>query len=216
MEVLELKAQVRQGSGKGVSRKLRASGFIPAVLYGPGSNPTSLSVRSEDLVDLLRTEKGETGFIKLVIQTDGGTLEKLSMIKELQTNPVTHSLVHADFYEIRMEHKLTMDVPIHLVGQPVGVKLGGELHQFKRDLKVACLPALMPKFIEIDISGIDIGHTLRVAEVKLPEGIEILDSEDAQIISVVAKRAAEEPKPAEEAAPAEPEVITEKKPVEEE
>ncbi len=216
MEILELKAQIRQGAGKGVSRKLRASGFIPAVLYGPGSNATSLSVRSEDLVDLLRTEKGETGFIKLIIQTDGGTLEKLSMIKELQTDPVMHSLVHADFYEIRMEHKLTMDVPIHLVGQPVGVKLGGELHQFKRDLKVACLPALMPKFIEIDISGIEIGHTLRVAEVKLPEGIEILDSEDAQIISVVAKRAAEEPKPAEEAAPAEPEVITEKKPAEEE
>jgi large subunit ribosomal protein L25 len=217
MEVIELKAQVRKGSGKGVSRKLRASGSIPAVLYGSGSDSTSLSIQSVDLVDLLRAEKGETGFIKLIIQGEGGKLEKLSMIKELQTNPVTHTLIHADFYEIRMDHKLTMDVPIHLLGQPIGVKMGGEIHQFKRDLKVSCLPTLMPKFFEIDISELDIGNTLRVANVKFAEGIEILDSDEAQIISVVAKRAIEEEKPAEEeAAPAEPEVITEKKAAEEE
>jgi len=217
MEVLELKAQVRKGSGKGASRKLRASGSIPAVLYGSGSDSTSLSVRSADLVDLLQAEKGEAGFIKLIIEGEGKELEKLSMIKELQTNPVTHMLVHADFYEIRMDHKLTMDIPIHLIGQPIGVKMGGEIHQFKRDLKVSCLPSAMPKSFELDISGLDIGNTLRVADVKLEKGVEILDSEDAQIISVVAKRAVEEEKPVEEAeaAPAEPEVITEKKAVKE-
>jgi len=96
------------------------------------------------------------------------------------------------------------------------VKMGGELHQFKRDLKVSGLPGIMPKFIEVDITGLDIGNTLRVAELKLADGVEILDSEDAQIISVVAKRAVEEEKPAEEAAPSEPEVITEKKTTEEE
>jgi len=213
MEVLELKAQVRKGSGKGVSRKLRASGSIPAVLYGSGSDSTSLSIRSAELVDLLRAEKGEAGFIKLVIEGEGKNLEKLSMIKELQTNPVTHTLIHADFYEIRMDHKLTMDVPLHLIGQPIGVEMGGEIHQFKRDLKVSCLPSAMPKFVELDISALDIGNTLRVADVKLAQGVEILDSDDAQIISVVAKRAIEEEKPVEEAeaAPAEPEVITEKK-----
>lgn len=213
MEVLELKAQVRKGSGKGVSRKLRAAGSIPAVLYGSGSDSTSLSIRSAELVDLLRAEKGEAGFIKLIIQGEGQNLEKLSMIKELQTNPVTHTLIHADFYEIRMDRKLTMDVPLHLIGQPIGVEMGGEIHQFKRDLKVSCLPSAMPKFVELDISGLDIGNTLRVADVKLAQGVEILDSDDAQIISVVAKRAIEEEKPVEEveAAPAEPEVITEKK-----
>lgn len=216
MEVLELKARIRKGAGKGVSRKLRASGFIPAVLYGPGSNSISLSIQSADLVAHLRAEKGEAGFIKLVIQGEGAHQEKLSIIKELQTNPVTQSLIHADFYEIRMDHKITMDIPIHLVGQPVGVKMGGELHQFKRDLKVSGLPGIMPKFIEVDITGLDIGNTLRVAELKLADGVEILDSEDAQIISVVAKRAVEEEKPAEEAAPSEPEVITEKKTTEEE
>jgi len=213
MEVVELKAQVRKGSGKGVSRKLRASGSIPAVLYGSGSDSTSLSIRSAELVDLLRAEKGEAGFIKLIIQGEGQNLEKLSMIKELQTNPVTHTLIHADFYEIRMDRKLTMDVPLHLIGQPIGVEMGGEIHQFKRDLKVSCLPSAMPKFVELDISALDIGNTLRVADVKLAQGVEILDSDDAQIISVVAKRAIEEEKPVEEAeaAPAEPEVITEKK-----
>jgi large subunit ribosomal protein L25 len=216
MEVLELKARIRKGAGKGVSRKLRASGFIPAVLYGPGSNSISLSIQSADLVAHLRAEKGEAGFIKLVIQGEGAHQEKLSIIKELQTNPVTQSLIHADFYEIHMDHKITMDIPIHLVGQPVGVKMGGELHQFKRDLKVSGLPGIMPKFIEVDITGLDIGNTLRVAELKLADGVEILDSEDAQIISVVAKRAVEEEKPAEGAAPSEPEVITEKKTTEEE
>jgi len=213
MEVQELKAQVRKGSGKGSSRRLRASGFIPAVLYGSGSNSTPLSIQSTDLVDLLRAEKGEAGFIKLIIQGEGKNLEKLSMIKELQTNPVTHSPVHADFYEIRMDHKITMDVPIHLIGEPIGVQMGGEIHQSKRDLKVSCLPSTMPKFFELDITGLDIGNTLRVADVKLADGVEILDSVEAQIISVVAKRAIEEEKPVEEAeaAPAEPEVITEKK-----
>jgi large subunit ribosomal protein L25 len=213
MEVLELKAQIRKGSGKGVSRKLRASGSIPAVLYGSGSDSTPLSLRSADLVDLLRAEKGEAGFIKLIIQGEDKNLEKLSMIKELQTNPVTHTLIHADFYEIRMDHKLTMDVPIHLIGQPIGVEMGGEIHQFKRDLKVSCLPSAMPKFVELDVTGLDIGNTLRVADLQLAKGVEILDSDDAQIISVVAKRAIEEEKPVEEAeaAPEEPEVITEKK-----
>ena len=217
MEVIALNAQIRKGTGKGVARRLRAEGSIPAVLYGSGSEATLLELSSADFIKLLRAEKGEAGFIKLVIQAEGRPLEKLSMIKELQTNAADGTLVHADFYEIRMDHKLTMDVPIRLAGRPIGVEMGGEIHQFKRDLKISCLPGVMPKFVEIDISGLDIGKTFRVADLALQEGIEAVDPEEAQIVAVAAKKAVVEvEKPAEEEGPKEPEVITEKKGAEEE
>ena len=217
MEVIALNAQIRKGTGKGVARRLRAEGSIPAVLYGSGSEATLLELSSADFIKLLRAEKGEAGFIKLVIQAEGRPLEKLSMIKELQTNAADGTLVHADFYEIRMDHKLTMDVPIRLAGRPIGVEMGGEIHQFKRDLKISCLPGVMPKFVEIDISGLDIGKTFRVADLELQEGIEAVDPEEAQIVAVAAKKAVVEvEKPAEEEGPKEPEVITEKKGAEEE
>jgi large subunit ribosomal protein L25 len=207
METMELKAQTRKESGKGPARRLRAGGKIPAIFYGSGTDSLPLAVDTADLLKLLK-ERKESSFIKLRIQEDGKETERLSIIKELQTSPATRAIFHADFYEIRMDHKLAMDIPIHVTGIPVGVTMGGELHILKRDLRVSGLPIAIPEFVEADISGLEIGNSVKVGDIPVPEGIEVLDSEDIAVVAVSAARveAAAAEVSAEEA-PKEPEVI---------
>ncbi|HQL89339.1 MAG TPA: 50S ribosomal protein L25 [Syntrophales bacterium] len=221
MEALELQASIRTESGKGPARRLRAEGLVPAVLYGSGAESILLTVSAADLLRIIRAEKGETGFIKLVIDEGGKKAERVSVIKELQTNTVTKKIVHADFYEIRMDRKLTRDVPIHIVGDAIGVEKGGELKQFKRDVKISCVPGLMPRHVDVDVTNLAIGDTIRVGDLRLAEGIEILDTDSVSIVTVAAKRGAvtEEAAPAEEAEEAaakEPELVGKKGAKEEE
>ncbi|OPY06222.1 MAG: 50S ribosomal protein L25 [Syntrophaceae bacterium PtaB.Bin038] len=173
-----------------------------------------LTVNAADLIRIIRAEKGESGFIKIVIDEGGKTSERISVLKELQTNTVTKKIAHADFYEIRMDRKLTRDVPIHIVGSSIGVDKGGELKQFKRDVRLSCVPGLMPRHVEVDVTQLTIGATIRVGDLKLPEGIEILDAANISIVTVAAKRGAvvEEAAPAEgaEEAAKEPELVGKK------
>ncbi|MEI8172110.1 MAG: 50S ribosomal protein L25/general stress protein Ctc [Deltaproteobacteria bacterium] len=202
MEVSELNVHVRNQSGKGHSRRLRVKGFIPAVFYGPKSESIQLAVNTSELIKLLKS-KEENVFIKLLID-DGKNMEKLSMIKEIQTDPLTKRLLHADFYEIRMDQMITFDIPIHFIGVPVGIDNGGELHHLKRDLKVSCLPGKLPDFIEVDVSSLDIGDAIRVQDIKIADDITILDPEDAPIATVSTTRVTREGEAAEgaETAPA--------------
>jgi large subunit ribosomal protein L25 len=196
MEISELSARVRNQSGKGPARRLRIKGFIPAVFYGPKSESIQLAVNTSELMKLLRN-KEENVFIKLLID-DGKNIEKLSMIKELQTDPLTGRFLHADFYEIRMDQMITFDIPIHFVGEPVGVDNGGELHHLKRDLKVSCLPGKLPDFIEVDVSNLDIGDAIRVQDIKIADDITVLDPEDAPIATVSTTRVTKEVESVEE------------------
>jgi large subunit ribosomal protein L25 len=222
MEAIELKASIRKESGKGPARRLRAEGLVPAVLYGSGAESTMLYINAAELIKIIRAEKGEAGFIKLVIDDAGKTSEKISVIKELQTKTITKKILHADFYEIRMDKKLTLDVPIHIVGASIGVEKGGELKQFKRDVKISALPGQIPRHIDIDVTDLMIGSTVHVRDLKLAEGVEIVDAGNTSIVAVSAKRAVvgEEAAPAaaaegEEAAK-EPEIVGKKGAKEEE
>lgn len=190
MEINELKVHIRSRHGKGPARRLRMEGSIPAVFYGAKSESMQLAVNAKALMKLLK-DKEENVFIKLLIE-DENSIEKLSMIKEIQTDPLSKRLLHADFYEIRMDQKITFDIPIHFVGQPVGIDNGGELHHLKRDVKVSCLPGNLPDFIEVDVSGLDVGDAVRVQDIKIAEGIIILDPEDAAIATVSTTRVTKE------------------------
>lgn len=222
MEATELKASIRTESGKGPARRLRAEGLVPAVLYGSGAESTMLYVNAAELIKIIRDEKGEAGFIKLVIEDAGKKAEKISVLKELQTNTMTKRIIHADFYELRMDKKLTMDVPIHIVGDSIGVEKGGELKPFKRDLKVSALPGQMPRHIEVDVTELMIENTIHVRDLKLAEGVEILDSGNVSIVTVATKRGTvgEEAAPAaaeaEEGGAKEPEIVGKKGAKEEE
>ncbi|MBU2251866.1 MAG: 50S ribosomal protein L25/general stress protein Ctc [Proteobacteria bacterium] len=196
MEATELKACIRKESGKGPARRFRKEGLIPAVFYGRGEEAIPLSVNAANLRKIIK-EKKENVFIKLLIEGEK-RLEKLSMIKELQIEPVSRRFYHADFYEIRMDHKLTVDVPLRFNGIPVGVEKGGDLQHLKRDLKVTCLPSALPGFIEVDVSGLDIGDSIKVQDIKAPEGISVLDPGDVSVVMVAVVKVAV-PEVAEEA-----------------
>jgi len=182
MESIELKAWVRNETGKGPARRFRKQGLTPAVFYGRGEDAVPLSVNVTDLTKIIKTKK-ENILIKLLIEGEK-RLEKLTMIKELQIEPVSRRFYHADFYEIRMDHKLTVDVPLRFVGTPVGVENGGELQHLKRDTKVSCLPAALPDFIDVDVSGLDIGSSLKIQDLRVPEGVEVLDPGDVGVAIV--------------------------------
>jgi large subunit ribosomal protein L25 len=140
-------------------------------------------VNAKELRKIIK-EKKENIFITLQIEGEDQHLEKLTLLKELQIEPVSRRFYHADFYEIRMDHKLTIDVPLRFAGIPVGVQNGGELQHLKRDLKVSCLPNVLPDFFEVDVSGMDIGNSIRVQDIPVPEGITVLDPGDVGVAMV--------------------------------
>jgi large subunit ribosomal protein L25 len=191
MEICDLNACARSESGKGAARRLRQRGGIPAVFYGPKSEAVMLSVKSSDIAKIMK-ENDENVFIKLIIDDHGKNIERLSMIRELQRDAVKGSFLHADFYEVSMDQKLVFEVPIHFVGAARGVENGGELLHVKRELKISCLPQVLPEFVEVDISTLDIGHSLKVGDIPVGKGIAVLDHEDVAVVSVMAQKVVHE------------------------
>lgn len=216
MEVTDLSAQVRKERKKGPARRLRQEGLVPAIFYGRSAENILLAIKNDELVKLHK-DKRDHSFIKLIID-DGGKkkIEKLSLIKELQVQPLTGKFYHADFYEVDMKNKLTFDVSLRFIGKAIGVENGGELQHIKREVKVSCLPANLPEFIEVDVSALDIGDSIKIKEMKLPEGLAVLDQADAAVVSVAAikvvkvEAAAEEAATTEEAPAAEEATTTDK------
>src|SRR4030042_1907547 len=200
MEVTDLAAQVRKEQKKGPARRLRQSGFVPAIFYGRSAENILLAVKNDALVKIHRDKK-DHAFIKLLID-DGGkkTIEKLSLIKELQVQPLTGKFYHADFYEVDMKHKLTVEVSLRFVGKPVGADNGGELQHIKREVKVSCLPADLPDHIDVDVAGLDIGDSMKIKELTIPQGITILDSPDSAVAAVAVIKIAKIEEPAVEEA----------------
>ena len=189
MKTIALSAQVREGLGKGYSRRLRSEGFVPAIFYGYETESMAVKVNTSELIRVLVGEKGETAFIKLGIKSGKGRkVEKLSVIKDLQIDTINKKPVHVDFYEIRMDRTLAVDGPIIFSGSPVGLEEGGELQQLKRVLKASGLPSDLPESLEVDISGLNIGDSIKVKDIAIKDGVQILDLDDVAIASVVPTR----------------------------
>ncbi len=188
MEITDLAAQVRKEQKKGPARRLRQQGFVPAIFYGGNTENIQLAVKSSDLSKLYKEKKNHS-FIKLMIDDGGLKQEKLSLIKELQRQPLTGKYYHADFYEVDMKKKLTFDVTLNFTGKCIGVENGGELQHIKREVKVLCLPTELPDFIEVDITAIEIGHSIKVKDIKVAEGLTLVDPPDAAVVSVAAVKA---------------------------
>jgi large subunit ribosomal protein L25 len=176
----KLVAEKRDGSGKGVARKLRAAGRVPAVLYGHGMDPVSLSVDSRELFHLFHTRAGTNVLVGLVV--DGN--EHLAMPREIQRDHIKGRFVHVDFLVVRRDEKIHVSVPIRVVGESVGVKAGGVVEHHLWELQVECLPADVPEAIEADISDLDIGSGLRVSDLKAPSGATILTDPDESVVAV--------------------------------
>jgi len=213
MEEIQFLAEKRQEKGKGAARKLRQAGFIPGILYGPGEEPVPLQVEGKSATAVLRHLRGHNVMAELVLKDGGNKQEKIkTILKEVQKNVITGQLVHIDFYRLRMDRTVVMEIPVQLVGEAPGVHQGGILEQELREIKVEALPVNLPSSISVDISGLGIGHALLVKDLKLPETIKILEDPERVIVAILAP-VKEEVAPAEavEEAPVttEPEVISE-------
>jgi large subunit ribosomal protein L25 len=192
LDLIELKTKVRTTTGNGPARRLRMSGQIPAVLYGPKTEPVLLSVNKNDLE--LVFKKGGIGqvILNLVVQKNGEKTTRPVMIKELQTHPVSRNFIHIDFYEIKMDQKITAKIPVITTGMAKGVELGGILQIIRRELEVDCLPLEVPESIEIDISDLDIGDSIHVGKIHLEGEIEFLEEDDYTVVTVVSPKMVEE------------------------
>ena len=189
----DLVAEVREGKGKGVARKLRAAGRIPAVLYGRGKESRSLTLDPHALEQLLRAS--DAGMNTLIDLRVAGPEAKgqVVLVKELQRDPVRGVPLHADLYQVDLETSIDVSVPIHLVGRPQGVELhDGILDHSLRELEIACLPRAIPESFEVDVSELEIGDTIHVRDLALPEGVELRSDADLSVASVVAARVVEE------------------------
>ncbi len=187
MEQLELKTNMRTSVGNGPARVLRREGKIPAVLYGPKTEPILLSVAVKDIEQILK--KGTFGqiLLNLVIQ-NGKAVTKPAMIKELQIHPVSGKFLHIDFYEIDMERKIRVKVPVVTTGKAIGVENGGLLQIVRRELEVLCLPTQIPNVIKVDVSELDVGDSVHAEEIQLAGDIEIALDINYTVVTVLSPK----------------------------
>jgi len=195
-----LKVEARSDTGKGVARKLRAAGRIPGVCYGTSdSQPVALDPKALD--GLLRSSaSGMNTLIDLKVD-DGGAFDgKKVLVKEVQRDPITNNALHADFFALDMTHKIDVAVPVHVSGVAVGVSMAdGILDHVLREIHLECLPHSIPDEIVVDVTALEIGDSIHVRELPLPEGVELRTDGDLAVVSVVAPKAIEEELPTEEA-----------------
>jgi large subunit ribosomal protein L25 len=198
MSEYKLAAENRADAGKGAARRLRAAGRVPAVLYGHGTKPKSLSIDARELGHALRTEAG----VNVLLELQVGRAKHLALAKEIQRHPVRGTFTHIDFILVRRGEKVHVAVPVHLVGEAPGVREEGGIAD--QDLYQAGVEAEVtgvPEQLEADVSGLAIGDVLRVADLRVPEGVTVLDDPEAAVVSIVAPTV-EAAEPAEEEAEA--------------
>ena len=197
---VEFQARSRSEIGKSAVKRVRRDGLIPAVLYGHGEEAVSIAIKERAFKAAMQSVAGEN--IILNLELDGKSAGQM-IIKEVQIEPVTQSILHVDFQLIHKGEKVVVEVPVIVKGVPAGVKEGGILDQATRKLEVKCLPSQIPDHFEVDVSELSIGDSLHVSDIHFPDG-QILTDISAAIASVIAPKAKEEVPVAEEvvAAPA--------------
>jgi large subunit ribosomal protein L25 len=188
LKQVELTATARETKGNGPARRLRREGWVPAVLYGPGAETKQLSVAVRDLEHVVQKGNIRRTIFSLSIQ-NGGSVTKLAVIKELQTHPVNGQYLHVDFYEIDMNRKLRVMVPVLPKGKAKGEEFGGMMQIIEREIEVFCLPKAIPESLELDVSGLGIGDTLHIKDIALPPGVELPPGENYTVVTVVSPKA---------------------------
>jgi large subunit ribosomal protein L25 len=204
MSPIVIEAQRRTPGGKNVNRRLRKSGRIPAVLYGPGKNPRPVTVDPAAVKEILYSDSGRNTIFS--VSVEGGEHAN-AMVKDYQLDPVQENLIHADFFEIAMDQLLELTVNVELVGDAEGVKIGGGIMDFvTRSIEVECLPSDIPETIKVDVSHLKINDYIRVKNIQADPKVKVLTDPEVVIVTIVPP--VKEEVPVEAAAEAaEPEVI---------
>ena len=192
----QLAVEPRATTGKGHARKLRSNGRIPAVCYSPGSGATVIQLDPNALDRLLR--RSSAGMNTLIDLSGGGLDGKVVLVKELQRDPVTSVLLHADLFAVDVDKPIEVKVPVRIVGTPTGVTFGGGILDFPmREIEVLCLPRAIPEDLPIEVGHLQVGDSIHVREIALPAGVELMSDPDLSVVSVVLPSKEEEPTPVE-------------------
>lgn len=207
-EQLSLEVSRREGTGKGLARRLRREGKVPAVVYGAHKDAVPITVDRKSVSELVtRSEHGIRSIF--VLKMAGTEQTRHAMIKDIQIDPISRTMRHIDFVRVVMDEIVKVTIPIEVVGIAAGVKNSGGILDFQiRELHVECLPGQIPDAFEIDVTPLEIHQSLRISDLTTPEGVKVLDDPDRVIVSVTVPRAEVVAEPvAEVSVAAEPEVI---------
>jgi large subunit ribosomal protein L25 len=186
-----LNIELRDGKGKGAARKLRAAGRIPGIYYGASEDAQSVALDPRVLDRLISVSAA--GINTLFDVKGGGALDgKRVLVKDIQRDPVTGAPLHADLYAVDLDKTIEVSVPYRLTGTAQGVKMGGIVDHSLREVELSCLPRSIPEEILVEISELDIGDSLHVRDIALPENVELISDPNLAVVSVVAPAAAEE------------------------
>ena len=205
METVEVTIERRSEHGKGASRRLRARGKVPGILYGPKRTTTSIAVDAEEFERKLTHLEG-SHLIRLVNPNggDGELHERMVLVREMQLHPVSGLALHADFYEVDLTERLTVSVTLRFIGKAAGTVDGGILQPILRELDVECLPTEIPDFIEVDVTALHIHDAIHVGQIALPEGVTSVGDPTRTIVTVLPPSIEAKPEAPAEAAAAVP------------
>jgi large subunit ribosomal protein L25 len=190
----ELVAEFRNDQGKGASRRLRSSGKVPAILYGGHRDARGLAVDHVKLLQLLDNERFYTTILSLKV----GELTQAAILKDIQRHPYRNQVLHVDFQRVLEDEKIRLAIPLHFLNEAAspGVKTqGGLVSHLRTDVEVSCLPKDLPEFIEVDCGNLGLNQSLRLSDLKVPEGVELVElshGRDVSVVSIHAPRAEEE------------------------
>ena len=191
MEKPKLKVELRDNTGKEINKKYRREGIIPGVLYSPHDKENLvLKVKNNELSKLLSAKSHK--LIDLEINDGKEKIKRLVVIKDLQYNSLKRQIVHVDFYGVTLKEKLTLEIDIELIGEPIGVEEGGILQVELRKVEIECLPSKVPDSFKVDLSSLKVGEHISVGDMEIPEGVEILTELDRVVAAVVAPAKIEE------------------------
>ena len=216
MAMPQLTIKRREGTGKQVAKRLRREGVVPGVLYG-GAKPEPVTVDPKTVLRIIHGREGSTQLLNLTFEGADGT--RMAIIRDLQFDPVSERLLHVDLQEVTAGRAITVRVAVHPVGEAAGVReQKGILNVVLHELDVSCLPTMIPERIDADVTALMIGDVLTVGDLRAPEGVRIINDPGQAVVTVAAPMAEEVVTPAAPAAvaTAEPEVLSERKPKEEE
>jgi large subunit ribosomal protein L25 len=182
-ERVKLSVRERETSGTGDSRRLRREGMVPGVIYGRGKPPHAICIEERELRRVLTGDHGLHAILDVTL--DGQSTTRASILKDYQVDPIRGHLIHVDLQEVRLDQPIQASVVVELVGDPEGVKEGGVLSQVQREVNVEALPLEIPERIELDVSGMAIGDTLRLADLPPREGVAYLDDLEETVLATV-------------------------------
>ncbi len=190
-ETFEIVAQARTDTGKGASRRLRRAGLVPGIVYGAHKDPAMIALVHTDLAQHLEHESFYSHVLDLKVEAGSERV----VVKDLQRHPSKPFVLHIDFQRVAEDEKLRMHVPLHFVGEAIapGIKLGGGMFShLHSDVEINCLPRNLPEFVEVDVSAMQVGDTLHLSDLKLPEGVEIPalaqgPEHDLPVVAILAK-----------------------------